>query len=309
MSHGAEDCREQCPNHLNKSTFYLKVKSLPLTLSRRAASHTHVALNTTHMTTEYFVHQHSVVRQIWGKSDTILFIFAGAAAEFALNKSVDWLYFTGRLPGDPIGRLFSTVSYARSIVFAERQVALRTIDKMASIHAQIERDRHQTIPEWAYRDVLFLLVHYSISAFETLERKLTDAEKQEVLVVFLRIGNRMGIGGLPNVFEEWKILREQHLNENLSRSAYSDHLFLQYRKHLGSIRYRILLEVQTQIVPRQVRAWLKLRRFSLLHPFLVVYKVSRRFRLDRVLKSLLLPSRYKKEIHLLDSMNIANAAR
>ena len=42
-----------------------------------------------------------------GKGDTILFIFAGAgAAEFALNKAVDWLYFTGKLPTDPLGRLF-----------------------------------------------------------------------------------------------------------------------------------------------------------------------------------------------------------
>lgn len=59
--------------------------------------------------TENFVQENSIVREIWGKSDTILFIFAGAAAEFALNKSVNWLYFTGKLPNDPIGRLFSTV--------------------------------------------------------------------------------------------------------------------------------------------------------------------------------------------------------
>jgi len=69
------------------------------------------------MKTEYFVRENSIVRKIWGKSDTILFIFAGASAEFALNKAVDWLYFTGKLPQDPLGRLFSTVSYARSIVF------------------------------------------------------------------------------------------------------------------------------------------------------------------------------------------------
>ena len=58
---------------------------------------------------QYFVDKNSVVRKIWGKSDTVLFIFAGAAAEFALNKAVDWLYFTGKLPADPLGRLFSTV--------------------------------------------------------------------------------------------------------------------------------------------------------------------------------------------------------
>ena len=67
----------------------------------------------------YFVHPSSIVRKIWGSGDTILFIFAGAAAEFALNKAVDWLYFTGRLPSDPLGRLFSTVDYSRRIVFSK----------------------------------------------------------------------------------------------------------------------------------------------------------------------------------------------
>ena len=67
---------------------------------------------------EYFVDTNSIVRKIWGKSDTVLFIFAGSAAEFALNKAVDWLYFTGKLPSDPMGRLFSTVSYARKILFS-----------------------------------------------------------------------------------------------------------------------------------------------------------------------------------------------
>ena len=69
---------------------------------------------------EYFVNDQSIVKRIWGRSDNILFIFSGAAAEFALNKAVDWPYFTGRLPADPLGRLFSTVSYARRIVLPRR---------------------------------------------------------------------------------------------------------------------------------------------------------------------------------------------
>ncbi|WP_310589216.1 hypothetical protein [Dyadobacter sp. Leaf189] len=87
------------------------------------------------------------MRQIWGKSDTILFIFAGAAAEFALSKAVDWLYFTNRLPSDPLGRLFSTVSYARKIVFSEKESAYRAIDTMAAIHAGVEAKRGQSIPD------------------------------------------------------------------------------------------------------------------------------------------------------------------
>ena len=95
---------------------------------------------------EYFVKEDSVVRQIWGKGDTILFIFAGASSEFALNKAVDWLYFTGRLPKDPLGRLFSTVSYAREIVFSEKQAALKAIDRINAIHSAVEADRGAKFP-------------------------------------------------------------------------------------------------------------------------------------------------------------------
>src|SRR4028118_2157360 len=90
------------------------------------------------MSIEYFVDKHSIVRQIWGKSDTILFIFAGASAEFALNKAVDWLYFTGKLPADPLGRLFSTVAYAREIVFSSSEQADKAIARIYMIHKGVE---------------------------------------------------------------------------------------------------------------------------------------------------------------------------
>src|SRR5215213_5973891 len=156
---------------------------------------------------EFFVRKDSIVRQIWGKGDTILFIFAGASAEFALNKAVDWLYFTGRLPADPLGRLFSTVTYARIIVFAEKDAAHKAIDKMRSIHSAVETSRGATIPDWAYRDVLFMLIHYSIASFEVLERNLTIKEKQEVFNVFYRLGDRMGLQGLPANYNDWLVMR------------------------------------------------------------------------------------------------------
>jgi len=140
---------------------------------------------------EYFVEKNSIVKKIWGKSDIILFIFAGAAAEFALNKAVDWLYFTGKLPADPIGRLFSTVAYARQIVFSEKEKANTAIDKIRAIHSSVEENRNAKIPDWAYRDVLFMLIHYSIASFELLERKLTDEEKEEVFDTFYKLGIRL----------------------------------------------------------------------------------------------------------------------
>src|ERR1700744_1621092 len=103
-----------------------------------------------------FVDKDSIVRRIWSRSDTVLLIFAGASAEFALNKAVDWLYFTGRLPADPIGRLFSTVRYAQAIVFSEEKAAQQAIDRITAIHGGVETSRGAAIPEEAYRDVLFM---------------------------------------------------------------------------------------------------------------------------------------------------------
>src|SRR4051794_891163 len=105
---------------------------------------------------EFFVRKDSIVRKIWGKADTVLFVFMGASAEFALNKAVDWLYFTGKLPADPLARLFSTVNYAKEIIFSENSAALAAIDKITAIHSAVEASRNSKIPDWAYRDVLFM---------------------------------------------------------------------------------------------------------------------------------------------------------
>ncbi len=249
---------------------------------------------------EFFVEKNSIVREIWGKGDTILFIFAGAAAEFALNKAVDWLYFIGRLPADPIGRLFSTVSYARLIVFSKTDDAFNAIDKIANIHSAIETNRGKSIPDWAYRDVLFMLIDYSIRAFELLERKLTETEKIEVFNIFYRMGSRMGIKDLPMNFVEWLVRREAHMVQNLQNGKYTRDLFMQYRKHLGMVRYKILIQSQILIVPKKVNELLQLGKFSLLAPVLPLYKLSRKFRIEWLIKSLILPSNYQKEIKSLD---------
>lgn len=250
---------------------------------------------------EYFVDERSIVREIWGKGDTILFIFAGAAAEFALNKAVDWLYFTGRLPADPLGRLFSTVAYARVIIFSEEKAALKAIDSIAAIHKGVEGKRGAKIPDWAYRDVLFLLIDYSIRSFEAMERKMTREEKAEVFNVFNRVGRRMDLSGLPQDSNEWQKMRLEHLQENLRRSPYTVDLFRQYRKHLGVIRYQILLESQILIVPSKVRKLLGFRKISLFDLVLGLYKFCRRIKADRLLKSLILPAEYKAQIRSLDT--------
>lgn len=249
---------------------------------------------------QYFVEKHSIVRQIWGKSDTILFIFAGAAAEFALNKAVDWLYFTGRLPSDPLGRLFSTVQYARRIVFAPLEGAHAAIDTMRQIHDAVEKKRGAQIPDWAYRDVLFMLIYYSIAAYELLERKLSEAEKAEVYDVFYRVGKRMGVNELPPTYEEWIPVRAAHLVADLEQSSFSIDLFQQYKKHLGAMRFRVLIEGQKLVVPDRVKELLHFSDFSLLTPVVPLYKISRLMKMDWLLKSILLPGEYKAQIEALD---------
>lgn len=250
----------------------------------------------------YFVEEHSVVRKIWGTSDIILFIFAGAAAEFALNKAVDWLYFTGKLPKDPLGRLFSTVEYARQIVFSETEQANKAIDTMAKIHAAVEGKRGATIPDWAYRDVLFMLIDYSIRSFELLDRNLTPAEKEEVFDVFNRVGLRMGLQGLPTSYPQWLAMRETHLHQDLAKSHYTEDLFLQYKKHLGAIRYRILRQAQLLVLPTHVKKLLQAGSISALRPVVPFYRLSRKLRLDWILKELLLPAAYKAQIQGLDRL-------
>jgi hypothetical protein len=257
---------------------------------------------------EWFVNKDSIVRKIWGNADTILLIFGGAAAEFALNKAVDWLYFTGRLPADPIGRLFSTVTYARHIVFASRESANASIDKMRMIHTTVETNRGFSIPDWAYRDVLFMLIHYSISSFEVLERKLSDAEKQEVFDVFFRVGTRMGLRELPGNYKDWLPVYQSHLDNDLEKSKYTVDLFKQYKKHLGPVRYKILIEAQVLVVPSTVKELLGLRTFSFLRPILPLYKLSRKVKADRWVKSVLLPDKYKMQINALNKHDVHGGA-
>jgi hypothetical protein len=246
------------------------------------------------------VNKHSIVREVWGKADTVLFIFAGAAAEFALNKAVDWLYFTGKLPADPIERLFSTVAYARKIVFSTYDDANIAIDQITAIHKQVEAARGTGIPDWAYRDVLFMLIDYSIRSYELLERQLTTTEKTEIFNVFCKVGIRMGLKNLPNNYQAWITMRSEHLLQNLEYSSLTRDLFKQYRKHLGNQRYWLLRKMQALVVPPIVKHLLRLKSGKILLPALFIYKLTDIINLKHVLRSALLPEEYKTQIQALD---------
>jgi uncharacterized protein (DUF2236 family) len=239
-----------------------------------------------------FVRHGSVVRRIWGDGDVVLLIFAGCAAEFALNRAVDWLFFTGKLPRDPIGRLFATASFARQIVFADELTAARTLDGIRAVHESVERQRGQSIPDWAHRDVLYMLIDHSERAHELLDRPLSAAEQSELYDVFHRVGSGLRIPGLPPTYTRWRADRESHLRRDLLHSAGTDALYAQYRKHLGTWRYHLLLQVQAILVPEHARNLLRLKSAEWLRPILRVYRILVRAGLRPIVRRLLMPSRY-----------------
>jgi hypothetical protein len=247
-----------------------------------------------------FVEQHSVVRRIWGDPDLVLLIFAGSAAEFAVNRAVDWLFFTNALPSDPIGRLFSTVHYAQRIIFASQARALDTLASISAIHADVERARGQRIPDCAHRDVLYMLIDYSQRAHELLEGPLHATESEDLFEGFLQVGRALRIPELPETYAHWARDRERHLERDLVYSDFTKLLFDQYRRQLGPWRYQLLLEIQALLVPERVRQLLKLRpKEFLIGSCVQAYSLAGRFGLQSLAQRVLIPQAYWNEIDKL----------
>ncbi len=247
-----------------------------------------------------FVDPGSVVRRIWGDGDMVLLVFAGSAAEFALNRAVDWLFFTGKLPGDPIGRLFSTAAYAQGIVFADAPTAAGTLGRIRAVHQAVEQQRGRKIPDWAHRDVLYMLIDYSERAHEMLARPLTADEQRELYDVFRRVGAGLGIPGLPGTYAGWRADRERHLRRDLVHGDASKALYATFREHLGPWRHHLLLHVQAILAPEHVRDLLRLKRAEWLRPLLRFYPVLVRAGLRGMIQRLLMPPRHLPAVRGLD---------
>ena len=247
-----------------------------------------------------FVPPGSIVRRIWGDADVILLIFGGAAAEFALNRAVDWLFFTGKLPADPIARLFSTVQYAQKIILSTDTQARQAISQINAIHGGVEQNRGRRIPDWAYRDVLYMLIDYSERAYHLLHRPLTDAERDDLFGHFREVGTGLQLVDLPASYADWKLDRQTHLNRDLVRSEFTYMLFQRYREQLGSWRYNLLRQAQAILVPEQVSRLLGLPQKPPLAYSIGLYKVLNALKLRSVMQRLLLPTEYLAQIRGLD---------
>jgi uncharacterized protein (DUF2236 family) len=234
--------------------------------------------------------RHAVTREIWGDEDTVLLIFAGAAAEFALNRAVDWLFFTDALPRDPVGRLFRTVRYAQTIAFATPSEAYQTLQRIRRIHDSVERARGEAIPAWAYRAVLYMLIDYSERAAHLLTGPLGYTRQEELYADFRRIGEGLGTLGLPHRRAEWLTDRDRRLKEDLAWSPHTAALYAAYRRHLGPWRYQLLRQFQSVLVPPYVAELLRLPTPPVRSRLLQMWRALRAVGLAPLVRQLVVPT-------------------
>jgi len=240
---------------------------------------------------------HPVVQRIWGSPDAILLIFAGGAAEFAAIKAVDWLFFTGVLPGAPIDRFFETMRYAQHMFFVDDAEAVRTVERVNRIHRGVESARGVAIPDWAYRDVLFILIDYGERAHAVVFGPMTDEECLAHFGALLAIGQAMHLIGLPANYTEYQAQRHAQLLADYAHSPLTDELYACYRRDLGAVRYWLLRLIQGSILPIELRSVVGLTANPLIDLFLRSYRYfpggGNKL---RWLQSVILPRRFAQQV-------------
>lgn len=241
-----------------------------------------------------------VARRIWGSVDAIVLIFAGSAAEFALSRAVDWLFWTNRLPAAPIERFFETVRFAQAIVFGSPAGAEAALAAVNRAHHAVERSRDAAIPQWAYRHVLSMLVDYGERAHQVVFGPMSEREREQHFQVMLATGRALRIEALPATYGEYREQRRAHLADDIAYGEYSARLYARYRDVLGGWRFRALLRLQASLVPPEVAHRLGLRRHRHVDRLLRIYRHLPRRRLLPPLYPLLLSRRYARQLAALD---------
>lgn len=118
--------------------------------------------------------------------------------------------------------------------------------------------------------------------------------------VFFRMGNRMNIKDLPLNYDDWILQHEMQLRSNLIKSELTVDLFKQYHLHLGNFRYWLLIESQKMLVPPKVMELLGYKKNIWTKLIPVLYKITQKIKLDGIIKTIILPKKYKLQIKELD---------
>lgn len=240
----------------------------------------------------------TVAQRIWSDPTCMLIIFAGGSAEFAVHPNVDWLFYTGKLPADPIGRFFSTIDFLRTMLLADPQQRAHLAQQLRSLHTEIEDRRGHAIPDAGYRDVLCMDIYYSIQSVPLVfGQPLSEIECDEVVMELVTFGQQMGIPDLPTNYAELCASRNRRFADYL-RTDYTDQLLKSYHRALGTVGYHSLLGLyplllepelfaklslgQPPLTPVLRRALYPLCRTNLIH---YIYRISLPVRMRDVVAS------------------------
>jgi hypothetical protein len=242
----------------------------------------------------------NVVRRIWSSPDTILLIFAGSAAEFALSRAVDWLFWTNALPSAPIERFFETVRFAQALVFGNQATVAAAFEAVNRAHRGVERARAATISQRDYRHVLYMLIDYGERAHAVVYGPMSAAERLEHFETSLAIGRGLRIAGLAASYAEYRAQRQADLQGNIACSDLTRLLYACYQEHLGPWRMRALLALQACLVPEEVAGLLELKSRRRVELALRAYRHLPRRRVLRMLYPALLPRRYAGQLAAIE---------
>lgn len=210
-----------------------------------------------------------ITRRIWGDFENVLLIYAGAAAEFTLNPENHWLFYTGKLPSDPLRRFEDTLKYQQKLFFMPEDKVPVVARHIRDLHSQVEQRRSKEqgemrISDKAYLQVFAMLIEYGILGFEYLHRrKLTRPQCEDYFNDIRSIALMMGIEDFPHDYHHYLTRRTQMVVRELQFNTHTKALLEAYRKNLGVFRYWGLLQFQARFIdPILVRRLgLKLDRF------------------------------------------------
>ena len=226
----------------------------------------------------------TVVADLWSDPDALMLIFAASSAEFAVNPINEWLFFTGKLPADPVGRFLGTIGYMRQLMLAPSQQEYEAAcGRIRGVHSEVETRRGRKIPDDAYLDVLLMGMHHSVRALEVSRGRRVNAEEAAEFVASYRsMAHHMGVPGFPEDIEAYSRLRRSRLA--LYRTTeYTRKLYAAYRRALGPLAYWMLCKLSPAVVEPDIVPLAGLRRGLMSKFFEAVFPLLHRTGVHRLL--------------------------
>jgi len=206
-----------------------------------------------------------ITRAIWGDAENILLIYAGSAAEFALNPENHWLFYTGKLPSDPLRRFETTLQYQRKLFFTPQETLPALARHIKYIHSEVEKRRSEEqgeikISDAAYLQVFSMLIEYGILGYEYLHcRKMVAQERETYFNDIRAIALMMGIRDFPETYCDYQDRRTRMVVSELQCNALTWQLMKAYRKSLAPVSYWGLLQFQARFIHPTLAGRLELR--------------------------------------------------